>query len=95
MPSSRAACGRSGEETDSPALVADGHHLQTDVLTSLGVLLGLVLVRSTGQAWWDPVAALCVCAADPARRLGLAREALSTLSDTALPRSEERVLEVS
>ena len=60
---------RVGRETDSPALVADGHHLQTDVLTSLGVLAGLVLVRQTGQRWWDSLAALAVSAPDPAGRL--------------------------
>jgi cation diffusion facilitator family transporter len=82
-----------GEETDSPALVADGRHLQTDVLTSLGVLLGLALARATGHPWWDPVAALCVCLLILRVGYGLAVEALRTLSDAALPRSEERTLE--
>ena len=82
-----------GRETDSPALSADGHHLQTDVLTSLGVLLGLALVRETGRPWWDPVAALCVCLLILRVGYGLAREALGTLSDAALPPSEALTLE--
>ena len=84
---------RVGRETDSPALTADGHHLQTDVATSLGVLLGLVLVRTTGHPWWDPVAALCVCLLILRVGCSLAHDALRTLSDAALPPSEERALE--
>lgn len=84
---------RVGRDSDSPALLADGHHLQTDIMTSLGVLLGLILVRVTGQPWWDAVAALFVSVL--ILRVGalLAREALSTLADSALPDAEEKALE--
>lgn len=81
-----------GGETDSPALTADGHHLQTDVLTSLGVLAGLVLVRETGRGWWDSVAALAVSVLILRVGYGLACEAVRTLSDTALPPEEEQAL---
>ena len=82
-----------GRETDSPAITADGHHLRTDVLTSLGVLAGLILVQVTGQRGWDSAAALIVSALILRVGYGLAREALRTLSDAALPPAEERVLE--
>ena len=81
-----------GRETDSPALAADGHHLQTDVLTSLGVLMGLILARQTHQVWWDAVAALGVSLLILRVGFGLAADALRTLSDTALPAGEERAL---
>lgn len=81
-----------GGETDSPALTADGHHLQTDVLTSLGVLAGLVLVHETGRGWWDSVAALTVSALILRVGYGLACDAVQTLSDTALPPGEEQAL---
>ena len=81
-----------GRETDSPAITADGHHLQTDVLTSLGVLIGLVLVRETGLRWWDSVAALAVSLLILRVGFRLAREAVLTLSDTALPPDEEAAL---
>ncbi|MHA7852656.1 cation diffusion facilitator family transporter [Roseovarius sp.] len=44
----------------SPALVADGKHLVTDVLSSVGVATGLVLAIVTG--WWilDPLMAALV-----------------------------------
>ncbi len=83
---------RVGRETDSPALVADGHHLQTDVLTSLGVLIGLVLVRLTGMPWWDSLAALAVSVLILRVGVGLAGDAVRTLSDTALPDEEEQAL---
>ena len=83
-----------GHETDSPALAADGHHLQTDVLTSLGVLLGLTLVQMTGKLWWDSVAALGVSFLILRVGFGLAGEAVLTLSDAALPPEEEAALTV-
>ena len=83
---------RVGRETDSAALAADGHHLQTDVLTSLGVLAGLTLVQVTGKPWWDSVAALGVSFLILRVGFGLAREAVLTLSDAALPPDEEAVL---
>ena len=51
---------RRGRELSSPALVADGHHLLTDVWTSVGVLGGLVLVVFTGWQWLDAVLAALV-----------------------------------
>lgn len=81
-----------GRDTDSPALAADGHHLQTDVITSLGVLSGLTLVHFTGKIWWDSVAALGVSFLILRVGFGLAAEAVLTLSDAALPAEEEQAL---
>lgn len=47
-------------ETKSIALEADALHLKTDVYTSLGVAVGLVLIFITGIKWLDPVIALLV-----------------------------------
>jgi cation diffusion facilitator family transporter len=49
-----------GRRTRSITLVADGEHVLSDFKTSVGVVVGLVLVRLTGHAWFDPVAALLV-----------------------------------
>ncbi len=81
-----------GRETDSPAISADGHHLQTDVLTSLGVLAGLILVRETGHGYWDSIAAVGVSLLILRVGYGLVRDAVQTLSDTALPPEEEAAL---
>ena len=49
-----------GRKQKSPALVADGKHLFTDVLTSAGVAVGILLAVATG--WWilDPALAALV-----------------------------------
>jgi cation diffusion facilitator family transporter len=45
---------RAGRTLRSPALVADGRHLLSDVVTSVGILAGLSLVALTGLRVLDP-----------------------------------------
>lgn len=49
-----------GREARSEALVADGQHLYTDVVTSVGVIIGLLLAVMTGWYWLDPLMAALV-----------------------------------
>ncbi|WP_367718352.1 cation diffusion facilitator family transporter [Nitratireductor sp. GISD-1A_MAKvit] len=49
-----------GRRARSPAMIADGRHLWTDVVTSAGVIGGLVLAVATGWNWLDPLMALIV-----------------------------------
>ncbi|MGD9915267.1 MAG: cation diffusion facilitator family transporter [Rhizobiaceae bacterium] len=51
---------RVGRAARSPALVADGKHLMSDVFTSVGVLAGLLGALATGWLWLDPVLAIGV-----------------------------------
>jgi len=51
---------RAGKRHRSPALAADGRHLWTDVVTSVGITAGLVLVVETGLQWLDPALAVGV-----------------------------------
>jgi Co/Zn/Cd efflux system component len=46
-----------GRKWRSPALEADGWHLTSDVITSAGVLLGLLLAMATGWYFLDPLLA--------------------------------------
>jgi cation diffusion facilitator family transporter len=46
-----------GRGLRSPALVADGQHLRSDVISSIGVLAALVISIATGLPWLDPVLA--------------------------------------
>jgi cation diffusion facilitator family transporter len=48
---------RNGRRLRSAALQADGQHLLTDAVTSVGVLIGVGLVVATGLPWLDPVVA--------------------------------------
>ncbi|MCO5063764.1 MAG: cation diffusion facilitator family transporter [Rhizobiaceae bacterium] len=51
---------RAGTTARSPALVADGKHIMTDVITSVGVLVGLLGAIATGWYWLDPALAALV-----------------------------------
>jgi len=51
---------RIGSAERSPALVADGRHIMTDVVTSVGVLAGLLGAIATGWVVLDPLLALIV-----------------------------------
>jgi cation diffusion facilitator family transporter len=51
---------RVGRRQRSPALLADGQHLLTDVVTSLGVFVGVVLVTLTGWLVLDSIIAALV-----------------------------------
>jgi cation diffusion facilitator family transporter len=57
---SRAVLYPVARRTQSAALEADAAHLMTDVYTSFGVAVGLLLVQMTGREWIDPVAAMAV-----------------------------------
>ncbi len=51
---------RTGTRTHSITLVADGQHVLSDFWTTVGVVIGLLMVRLTGAPWLDPIAALLV-----------------------------------
>lgn len=51
---------RYGARHGSPALEADGWHILTDVLTSVGVIVGLLLTLATGWTLLDPIMAALV-----------------------------------
>lgn len=51
---------RVGSTDRSPALEADGRHLMTDVITSVGVIGGLLVAMATGWRALDPLLALIV-----------------------------------
>jgi cation diffusion facilitator family transporter len=75
-------------KTDSLALSSDAEHLRADVFTSVGVIIGLVLVRFTGLWWIDPVVALAVALMILHASWRLTRGALNPLLDTQLPPDE-------
>jgi len=81
---------RVGEETDSPALIADAHHLYADVWSSLGIFTSLGLIALTGWHWIDPVVAILVGLWIFRTGLKLSRRGVDDLIDTALPAAEEK-----
>ncbi len=76
--------------TGSVAVEADGHHLRTDVWTSLGVLVGIGLIGLTGIHILDPLAALVVAALILVTAWRITRKSFFDLLDRRLPPEEER-----
>jgi cation diffusion facilitator family transporter len=72
-----------GRRTHSIALIADGKHLFTDVVTSGAVLAGLALVKLTGIALFDPLVAMGVAVNILRTGWKLLRGAVGSLMDEA------------
>jgi cation diffusion facilitator family transporter len=79
---------RRARATESPALEADAAHLRTDAATSGAVLVGLVLVESTGAEWLDPAVALAVAALILVSGFRILNRSSRILVDEALPEDE-------
>jgi cation diffusion facilitator family transporter len=75
---------QSGRRLRSPALVADGLHLFTDVATSVGVVVGLALVAITGLQVLDPLIAIAVALHILWIGWGVAQGSASSLLDEAV-----------
>jgi len=84
---------RVGRQTRSLVLVANGHHVLTDMWTSLGVLLGIGLVWITGLTWLDPVVAMLAGANILWTAGRLIRNAYAGLMEAADPADTSRALE--
>jgi len=82
-----------GKETDSVALEADGLHLKTDVYTSLGVALGLLLIWVFKIALLDPIVAILVAMLILRESFVLLKKAYYPLLDTPLPEKEISIIE--
>jgi cation diffusion facilitator family transporter len=79
-----------GGRQRSPALVADGWHLLTDVGTSVGVLLGLGLAALTGWQVLDPALAAAVAVNLVWVGWRLVRDSVGGLMDEAVPAETAR-----
>ncbi|ROT97707.1 cation diffusion facilitator family transporter [Histidinibacterium lentulum] len=76
---------RRGRSLRSPALVADGRHLWTDVLTSVGVVAGVLLAWGTGLWILDPLLAALVALNILWSGWRVMTSSLSGLMDEAVP----------
>jgi cation diffusion facilitator family transporter len=76
---------RQGRTARSPAMLADARHLMSDVVTSLGVLVGVALVALTGVLWLDPLLAALTAVNILWSGARLMRESVGGLMDEAVP----------
>ena len=84
---------RAGRRLDSISLRADAHHLLTDVWTSVGVVVGIALVKITGLTVLDPLIAIAVAVNIVGTGWRLLRETAAGLLDRSLPPEEEAAVE--
>lgn len=79
---------RAGKGHGSPVLTAEGHHLMTDVWSSVAVVGGVWLAARTGWALLDPLLGLGVAVLIVVTGVKLVSNAVGGLMDTALPRTD-------
>ncbi|WP_186767149.1 cation diffusion facilitator family transporter [Devosia ginsengisoli] len=83
---------RHGRAVRSPALEADGKHLLTDVVSTIGVLLGLGLVFLTGWAALDSVLAGLVALNILWSGWGVIWQSVGGLMDVAVPKDTQKTI---
>ncbi|MBB1025211.1 MULTISPECIES: cation diffusion facilitator family transporter [unclassified Dietzia] len=84
---------RAGTRHRSPTLKADGKHLMTDVVTSVGVVIGVALVWITGWEFLDPIVALAVGLNILFIGYKLVHESGMGLMDATLPDEDNRAIQ--
>jgi cation diffusion facilitator family transporter len=84
---------KAGRRLRSITLRADAHHLLTDVWTSIGVVVGLLLVKVTGWQILDPLMAIAVAANIAWVGIQLLRETINGLMDSAIPLKEQSMIQ--
>jgi cation diffusion facilitator family transporter len=70
-----------GRRTKSRALEADGLHVLSDFYSSIGLFVGLLVVKATGLLWLDPLMALIVGAMLARMGVRLLKEGADALMD--------------
>jgi cation diffusion facilitator family transporter len=84
-----------GRKYRSPALSADGEHVFSDVITSLGVLIGLGLALLTGYAILDPIMALIVAVNILYQGWKVISNSVNGLMDHAVDSGEEEAIKAA
>ena len=80
------------KKAESIALEADAYHLTTDVYTSIGVFIGLILIKLTNNPIFDPVMAIIVAFIIIKASYDLTKRSVSGLMDMKLSDKEENVI---
>ena len=83
-----------GKRSRSLILIANGKHVLTDSWTSLGVIVGVVLVLWTGWKPFDPILAILVALNIVWSGWNLVRQSISGLMDESDPDIHERLVDL-
>ena len=76
---------KTAKQSNSISLYADAEHLRTDIYSSLGVLIGLILIKMTGYIILDPIIAILVAVIIFRAGYSISKKAASNLLDHSLP----------
>ncbi len=79
---------RVAKKADSVSLFADAEHLRTDVLSSLGVFLGLLVIQFTGIKILDPIIAMVVAVIIFKAGFSISKRTMDNLLDCSLPEED-------
>ncbi len=86
---------RSGRRHRSITIEADGRHLMTDVITSVGVVIGVLAVAISGWRALDPLIAIAVAINIVFTGVRLIRRSGAGLMDRSLPPEELALIETA
>lgn len=84
---------RAAERTESPSLRATAQDHRADIYTAIGVLIGLVLVRVTGNGIFDPILAMIVALVIFRGAWHVVRDATRNLVDRRLPEQDVQTVQ--
>ncbi len=83
-----------GRKLQNATLVADGKHLLTDAASTLGGILGLILIQYTGKEWLDSLVALITAAVILFTSWHLLWVSIHGLMDRTDPQDEAAIKEI-
>lgn len=81
-------------KTHSPTLKAEGLHILSDVLSTVAVLIGLLIVAVTGYAHADSIAAIAIGVFILGSGVKLVKESFEGLMDTSNPELIGKITEI-
>lgn len=82
---------RQGKKYDSIALVAGGKHLQSDSYSTIGLIIGLLILYITKIVWIDSAIAILFGGIIALTGIGILRKTISNLIDTADKATLEKI----
>lgn len=84
---------RGAKRLRSIVIEADARHIMTDVWTSVGVIIGVLLVPVTGWLWLDPVIGIVVALHILREAFSLVRRSVDGLMDKSMPEADLAALQ--
>lgn len=82
-------CLQTGKRNNSLALIASGKHLHSDTVSTVGIIIGLLLLYFTGYTWIDSVVAIIFGAVILHTGYSILRKSIAGIMDEA----DEQLLE--